>query len=100
MKARGERNMAETKPQGKPAPTEHKASAPVQKGKEYIPLPGGCQSWHCKAHATRFSFCEEHYEHFKFGLIKKNGEQVSDYEKKIEHFKTWKAKQQRAHRVA
>ena len=87
------------KPADKSASPEHKAAAPAHKGKEYIPLPGNCQSWGCKCHAERFSFCEEHYEHFKFGLIKKSGEAVSDYEKKIEHYKVWKAKQS-AHRVA
>ncbi len=50
-------------------------------------MPGGCLSWHCKVNATRFGFCEEHYDHFKFGLIKKTGEPVSDYVKKFEHYR-------------
>lgn len=56
-----------------------KSKAPAQ-------MPGGCASWGCKAHAKRFNFCDEHYDHFKFGLIKKTGEPVQDYEKKIEHY--------------
>ncbi|MCM2322786.1 MAG: hypothetical protein NDJ90_05955 [Oligoflexia bacterium] len=70
------------------APAEHhakKTEAPV-KGKGHTPAPGGCFSWSCKKEATRFNFCEEHYDHFKFGLIKKTGEPVADYEKKIEHY--------------
>lgn len=49
-------------------------------------IAGNCLSWACKKEATRFNFCEEHYDHFKFGLIKKSGEPVSDYEKKYEHY--------------
>lgn len=60
------------------APKGKQASGPL--------VPGGCCATGCKVQAKRFNFCAEHYEHFKFGLIKKTGEQVSDYEKKIEHF--------------
>jgi len=83
-------------------PTEHKkADAPTghAKGKGHTPMPGGCFSWGCKTEATRFNFCNEHYDHFKFGLIKKTGEPVSDYEKKIEHYMAHKAKKG-AQRVA
>ena len=59
-----------------------------------------CVCGGCKASASRFSFCSEHFDHFKFGLIKKNGEPVPDYEKKFEHFQAWKAKQRGAHKVA
>ena len=56
------------------------------------PLPGGCHAWGCKAQAEKFNFCEEHYDHFKFGLIKKTGEPVPDHEKKFGHYQAWKAK--------
>src|SRR5690242_10719850 len=69
-----------------------KPEAPAAKGK-HSPLPGACNAVGCKAQATRFNFCNEHYDHFKFGLIKKSGEPVSDYEKKIEHFLAMKAKE-------
>ena len=49
-----------------------------------------CACQGCKVTAQRFSFCDEHYEHFKFGLIKKNGEQVSDYDKKYGHWLAYK----------
>ncbi len=54
--------------------------------------PGMCKatSVGCKAKATRFDFCEEHYDQFKFGLIKKTGEMVPDHEKKIEHYMAYK----------
>ncbi|MBC7692291.1 MAG: hypothetical protein H7222_11050 [Methylotenera sp.] len=78
---------------------EHKPAESSRKGK-HEPLPGGCFSRGCKTAAKRFDFCEEHYDHFKFGLIKRTGEQVSDYEKKFEHFVAWKERQRVARKVA
>ena len=49
-----------------------------------------CVAEGCKTTAKRFSFCDEHYDHFKFGLIKKNGQPVSDYDKKFGHYQAWK----------
>lgn len=60
---------------------------------------GGCVCHGCKKDSTQFGFCSEHYDHFKFGLIKKTGEQVSDYEKKYGHYQAYVAKQ-RARKVA
>ena len=84
------------------AKVEHKkadAGHPVSKSKGHNPMPGGCFCWGCKGQAFRFNFCAEHYEHFKFGLIKKTGEPVPDYEKKFEHYTAFKAKKG-AHRAA
>jgi hypothetical protein len=61
-----------------------KATTPSQAGQ--------CFAVGCKHSSTRFNFCEEHFDHFKFGLIKKTGERVSDYEKKIEHYQAHQAK--------
>jgi hypothetical protein len=55
-----------------------------------------CVCGGCKASASRFSFCSEHFDHFKFGLIKKTGEKVSDYEKKLGHFEAFKKSAQKA----
>ncbi len=77
-----------------------KSEAPVKSGKNMGPVPGGCACWGCKKPEQQFSFCHEHYDHFKFGLIKKSGEPVPDYEKKFEHFQAWKSKQKTAHKVA
>ncbi|MGK5085544.1 hypothetical protein WDW37_19830 [Bdellovibrionota bacterium FG-1] len=77
---------------------EPKASAPV-KGKAHTPMPDGCHSWGCKAKSHLFNFCDEHYDHFKFGLIKKSGEPVSDYEKKFEHYLAY-TKKRSAQKVA
>jgi hypothetical protein len=55
-----------------------------------------CVCGGCKASAHRFNFCSEHFYHFKFGLIKKTGERVSDYEKKLGHFEAFKKSAQKA----
>ena len=67
-------------------------STPIAKKTAHSPVPGGCFSWGCKKEAKRFNFCDEHYEFFKFGLIKKSGEFVPDYEKKIEHYQAYLSK--------
>jgi len=46
----------------------------------------------CKTTPQRFGFCSEHFEQYKFGLINKSGVNVPDYEKKLEHYKAFKAK--------
>lgn len=55
--------------------------------------PVSCTGPECKAMAARFGFCSEHFEQFKFGLITKQGKRVPDYDKKIEHYEAFKAKQ-------
>ncbi len=59
----------------------------------------GCTAKGCRVDIHRFNFCGEHFEQFKFGLIKKDGTQVSDFEKKLGHYEAYKRKQS-AHRVA
>lgn len=86
------------KPAGEGAAHKPAAEAPAGK-KGHNPLPGGCLAAACKTSVKRFGFCEEHYEQFKFGLLKKTGELVSDHEKKSEHYEAFKAKR-RAHKVA
>ena len=46
----------------------------------------GCKCGGCKKPQFRFTFCSEHYDWFKFGLITKAGQKVSDFEKKFDHF--------------
>ena len=74
---------------------EHKA-APIPQAKpvkgQHAPVEGMCAGQGCKAKAHRFSFCDEHYDQFKFGLINKHGVLVPDYEKKWEHYHAYKAR--------
>lgn len=45
-----------------------------------------CPYKSCKSKPQQFSFCTEHFQQFKFGLINKKGEHVPDYEKKFGHY--------------
>ncbi len=45
-----------------------------------------CKCGGCKKPQARFTFCPEHYEWFKFGLINKAGQRVVDFDKKFDHF--------------
>ena len=86
--------MAKEAGAAKPEAHKPEAAAPSVGGSKKGPaqMPGGCLSWGCKVEANRFNFCSQHYEHFKFGLIKKTGEPVPDFEKKWEHFQAHLAK--------
>lgn len=66
--------------------TSHKKPETGKGGASAI---GGCTASGCKRPEQRFSFCAEHYDHFKFGLIKKNGQPVPDYEKKFGHYQSF-----------
>lgn len=71
---------------GKPEKTKTTTATPVAT----VTTIEKCVSQGCKSTAQRFSFCNEHYDHFKFGLIKKTGEPVSDYDKKYGHYLAYK----------
>ena len=68
------------------------APAPT-KGKKHEVVAGHCAAQGCKKEDKRFSFCDEHYEWFKFGLVKKTGEMAPDFDKKYEHFLAFQRKQ-------
>lgn len=61
------------------------ASVPTQKAAG-AGLKVGCNATGCKQKDVRFSFCEEHFRQFKFGLITKSGAPAFDFEKKFEHY--------------
>lgn len=71
------------KPEGAPAPQVQKAAPAGVGGKV------GCHAVGCKSNPWKHEFCEEHFKQFKFGLITKKGELVSDYERKFEHYQKW-----------
>ncbi|MEN9724372.1 MAG: hypothetical protein RJB38_2358 [Pseudomonadota bacterium] len=82
---------------GKPSTTEQKEVQAPKKAP--VATVGGCTAKGCRHGDSRFGFCDEHYEQFKFGLIKRTGEQVSDYEKKFEHYEAYQTRR-RARKVA
>ncbi|MBI2711385.1 MAG: hypothetical protein HYX41_00790 [Bdellovibrio sp.] len=91
--AKTDGKTGETKPEAKKGEPKHAAESSKAKSKGHEPVAGHCCGWGCKALATRFNFCSEHFDHFKFGLLKKTGEPVPDYEKKFEHFMAFQARQ-------
>ena len=44
-----------------------------------------CKGQGCKKPQARCSFCDQHYEWFKFGLVNKEGKHVPDFDKKFDH---------------
>lgn len=44
----------------------------------------------CKAKATQADFCAEHFGWFKAGLIRKDGSESPDFDKKFSHYKSKK----------
>jgi hypothetical protein len=88
-------------PGGKHHPEKkEEAPRPVSTKGGWTPVPDGCFSVGCKTKAHRFNFCSEHFEQFKFGLIKKTGEPVPDYEKKYDHYVAYKARATGGRKVA
>jgi hypothetical protein len=51
-----------------------------------------CKCGGCKKPQARFTFCDEHYEWFKFGLISKVGDRVPDFDKKYDHYMAYVAR--------
>ncbi|MCC7442650.1 MAG: hypothetical protein IT285_13520 [Bdellovibrionales bacterium] len=81
------------KPQGE-------AGKAVSTAEGGAPAVERCVAEGCKAKSARFSFCPEHYEHFKFGLIRKDGKLADDHEKKLDHFNAMRARQGATRKVA
>ncbi len=73
------------KKENKDQPSQPKQDGPIG--------PVDCGAETCRTKADRFGFCSEHYVHFKFGLITRKGEKVSDYDKKFEHFKVFQERE-------
>jgi len=74
--------MAKEKPGG------HKGAAFI------APTDTSCKYTGCRKTVAKFSFCAEHFNWFKFGLINKSGEHVPDFDKKFDHFIRQKPRQE------
>lgn len=72
-----------------PSPAAEKSAPNAGAG---APVSTDCLVKACKSKLSRFGFCSEHFDHFKFGLINKKGLPVSDYEKKFEQYTSHKTK--------
>ena len=45
-----------------------------------------CKVKACKHNPSKFGFCSEHFDQFKFGLINKGGEPCMDFDKKLDQY--------------
>lgn len=59
-----------------------------------------CKCSGCKKSEAKYSFCDEHYEWFKFGLITKEGKKVMDFDKKQGHYQAYLDRQHGYKKVA
>jgi len=51
-------------------------------------LPTRCVAEGCSKKSSRLSFCPEHFQWFKEGLINKEGSRPSDFDKKYQAFQS------------
>ena len=62
-------------------------------GAKVIPLrPDACLAEGCKQKSVKASFCIEHFDWFKEGLITKEGRKPSDFDKKFYAYQNRKAR--------
>ena len=64
-----------------------------KKPQSAAPSVSHCGAQDCKQKESRFGFCSEHFDQYKFGLITKKGAKVPDYDKKFKHWEAFQAKQ-------
>ena len=57
-----------------------------------VALPARCPAEGCGKKAERSSFCSEHFEWFKAGLISRDGAHPKDFDKK---YQAWARKNQK-----
>lgn len=64
-----------------------------QGGAKVIPLrPDACLAEGCKQKSVKASFCTEHFDWFKEGLITKEGRKPTDFDKKFYAYQNRKAR--------
>lgn len=70
--------------------TKLKHQAPEANSSNVVSL-NKCTAEGCKHRADVMSFCNEHYDWFKFGLITKEGKRPTDFDKKFQAYKRSRA---------
>lgn len=103
----GEKHMGKPAPSNQPhdghpevKPQSASPAQPEKKKNKPDPAAGLCCADGCKGKSKRFSFCDEHYQQFKFGLITKEGDPAADYDRKYEHYQAYKLKLSKSVKVA
>lgn len=93
--------MSEKQPvDKKPFENKGEAKPKAPSNVKQMEQPAHCTAQGCKAKDSRFSFCAEHYEQFKFGLIKKTGERAMDFDKKYDQYVAHKERSTQVRKVA
>ncbi len=64
--------------------------APQGMPQNVVQLPSACPVEACGKKPKRSSFCAEHFEWFKEGLISRKGQKPKDFDKKFQAFMTKK----------
>lgn len=59
-------------------------------GNDNVVTLARCSADGCGKKADKMSFCSEHFDWFKFGLITKEGKRPSDFDKKYQAFMNMK----------
>jgi hypothetical protein len=72
------------KHQDKPQGQQPQTGAP--KGGNVLAMPSRCASEGCSKKTEVQTFCKEHFDWFKFGLITKEGKKPIDFDKKMVAF--------------
>ena len=82
FKKRGVTMSVKLKHQGHENPKAKEGQSPAG-ASNVVPFPTKCIAEGCSKKPSRMSFCSEHYDWFKFGLITKEGKKPIDFDKKL-----------------
>lgn len=63
-----------------------KDKKPNPNGGDLLQMPTNCCVDKCGKKVARMTFCGEHYEWFKEGLINRKGERPTDFDKKYQSY--------------
>lgn len=61
-------------------------AAPTGGKPNVVEMTSKCPVTECKSKVARSSFCNEHFDWFKAGLINRKGEKPKDFDKKYQAF--------------
>jgi hypothetical protein len=71
--------------------TKQKHKDPAAPQQNVSTMPSKCTAEGCKKAPELLTFCKEHFDWFKFGLLTKEGKRPSDFDKKWQAFQKHKA---------
>jgi hypothetical protein len=63
-----------------------KSNAPAPGGATVLPMNSACCVEKCTSKVAKMGFCQEHFTWFKEGLVNKQGQKPSDFDKKYQAY--------------